>query len=597
MDHEWLGTPRSRSYVLGTGILSIPLIAAAIIVLVCLMAWGLELGRFLLPHIGLAGPGAGKALLAAFAVLCVLLALTLLEAPIILYITIGQGKRIELIKGYFSPFIIGRYFYQFWSGRDGIGDLVERWRQSHGDIDTPLSKELREKFDELLRDDFGFGIYVFPMILLTAIAAIALFAGFYGGLTLAQAPPGPGSFLLGISVDLVTVAAIFGAYTWITSDAITRYYQSALHPSDLYWYALRLVVAVPLGQAIAALTLKGDASIVSAASSGPFLAFVISMFSFERISQILSAIANKALGAQAGTPSERNDLVIKLPGVDETTANRLSAEGITTVAQMAAADPVRTSIRTSLPFDFVLGLIDGALLWNYIGGNLDALRNYGFKGVTSILAYSDAALQKEPSETLHDDYTAAFAASRIAAAAAAAAIANVRTAEAICNAARQKRNDAENTRSAAVNLRNQAAIRASEVPPGSPGYEEAQAALAAANADLVRKADAVNEAESNLSRATAALDDAHKTEAIAGDAADKARARHAAARLALIGPGTLVSDAAKQAKMDESGLRSVMRQIARDDYADFIRQMMWVVPHIGDTTEAAAGGGAAPPKG
>ena len=94
---------------------------------------------------------------------------------------------------------------------------------------------------------------------------------------------------LGLRLDLVSVAAIFGAYTWIASNSITRGHLWTFHPSDLAWYALRLLIAVPLGQAIAQ-TAPGSAT---AGAVGAFLAFVISMFSLDGIKKFLAAAATR----------------------------------------------------------------------------------------------------------------------------------------------------------------------------------------------------------------------------------------------------------------------------------------------------------------
>jgi hypothetical protein len=541
----------------GGGVLSIPLVALGAVILIVVGALGVQIAKLVADRLGIGADH--QALLIAFTLVSVLLALWLLEAPIFSYVTVGQAKRIQLIKGYFSPAVIVRYFDEFWSSRDGFRELIDQWKNSGRTIDAPLEDKLRAKFDELLQDDFGLRIYIVPTVLLTAIAGVVLFFGFQGGIALAQTyaqcPPGSATTCapvgirnsLGIKLDLVSIAAIFGAFTWVASDCITRNYQGALHPSDLGWYALRLVVAVPLGEAIAATSPTG----------GPVLAFVVSMFSFERISQILSSIAGK-MGAPAGTPAERDDLVLKLPGVDEATANRLAAEGITTVSQMGAADPVRTSIRASQPFDFVLALIDAALLWNYVGNKLDTLRTYGFKGVTSLLAYHDYVLKHEtPVDQQVDRYKAARAGVTAAQTAGDAALAVLDGAQDGFIRATNQHGEAETARIAAQNER-------TRDPAAQPKLDQATADKIAADTRLAAARKTLDDAQANVAARRAALDAANQD--------------LSTARAALVGPGQVLADAAKKAGIDESALRNVIEQVVRDDYVDFIRHLMWVVP-------------------
>lgn len=546
----------------GNGILSIPLLALGVVVFVAVAAVGVEAGRAVADWTGIGSDG--QALVTAFTLLCTLLAIWLLEAPVFSYLTVGQAKRIQLIKGYFSPALIARYFDEFWRGREEVSILLDKCEPPGTSSKPEVAAELRTRFDKLLQDDFGPRVYLMPVLALSAVASIVLFFGFSGGIALAQQLAYCGTdaarcsairYPLGIKLDLVSVAAIFGAYTWIASDSITRNHQGALHPSDLGWYALRLVVAIPLGESLSMFLVKAgtDATATGANTLGPAVAFVLSMFSFERISQILSSLATKAVGAPSGTPAERDDLVLKLPGVDEATANRLAAEGITTVSQMGAADPVRVSIRTSLPFDFVLGLIDASLLWNYVGGKLDTLRSYGLKGVSSLLAFRDHGLAHEaPSDRQIADYDAKRKTASGARATADAAAATLALAKNAFLRASMDRARAE-----------QALAQAQLAGPGPE--------LNAATADDITAANALDQAKSGLDAAQVAVGQCAAALEIAlrelGDA-----------RAALVGPGSLLSDAAKKAGMDESALRNVAEAVARDGYADFIRRLSSSAP-------------------
>jgi hypothetical protein len=333
-----------------------------------------------------------------FATVCTFLSLWLILGAAFDYLNVGQAKKIDVISGFYTPDTIADYFEQFWSGRDGFRVLVRNYRTAVGVQKAAAADSLIATFRTLFADDFGLRVYVVPVALLVAVGSIVLFLGYTGGIGLAVAlssglpsPVQP----LGIKLDLVSLAAIFGAYTWVASDVIVRSRQWTLHPSDLAWYALRLLVAIPLGQALA-LTV-GGADVTGATTpatlptgAGAFVAFVVSMFSLDAITNALGTAAKRFGVQMASGADEGNDLIVKLPGVDDVNARALRVEGVNTIAQLVAVDPIRTSMRTGLPFEYVLNLIDGALLWVFVGDKLKQLCSLGLRGASDVLALDEA---------------------------------------------------------------------------------------------------------------------------------------------------------------------------------------------------------------
>lgn len=298
-----------------------------------------------------------------FAAACTFLSLWLIFGAVFAYINLGQKKKLEFISGFYTPDTIADYFDQFWSGRDGVPLLVRRYRDSlSGSQKERYATDLMTKFMDLSQDDYGLRAYVIPIVLLTAVGSIVLFFGYTGGIGLALTL-GTGDSVsplrpLGISLDLVSIAAIFGAYTWVASDAIVRNHQWTLHPSDLAWYTLRMIIAIPLGEALAltvgTVTTVGLAGGVTTnalpSGAGAFVAFMASMFSLDAITTALGTAATRFGLQMSSSAEERSDLVIRLDGVDESKARALKVEGISTIAQLVTIDPIRTSIRTGLPF-------------------------------------------------------------------------------------------------------------------------------------------------------------------------------------------------------------------------------------------------------
>ena len=66
--------------------------------------------------------------------------------------------------------------------------------------------------------------------------------------------------------------------------------------------------------------------------------------------------------------------------------------------QLAAVDPVALSVRTGLPFDFILDLVAQAQAWRYLGTRAEALGKLGLGMALSICRLVDRLAQKPPDE-------------------------------------------------------------------------------------------------------------------------------------------------------------------------------------------------------
>jgi hypothetical protein len=533
--------------------------------------------------------------LLAFTVVCVLLAVLLLIAPVCIYVMVGQNRRLEVIKGYYSSGLIARYFDQFWSGRDGFSDLITRWRNRVRLPPDPLTNlpvingvpltseqvsqiqrsrdeltgHLKQAFSELLKEDFGFAIYMVPLVLLTAVAVIIMYFGFLGGISLAKTwavnsgAANPVAIpLFGIKFDLVSIAAIFGAYTWVTSDSITHNYQSTFHPSDLSWYALRLIIAIPLGEAISMLSLGSGTDLAAKGSSvlpgwGAFLAFVISMFSLDSIVKYLSAAAKKFTNIQPGSAAERDNLVVRLPGVDEETARRLTTEGVSTIAQLVSVDPVRLSIRAGLPFDFVVGLIDAAILWTYVGNKIAIVREFGFKGASNVLLYAE--IRSEKAHDVSMAYVEAETARGTAKSERDVALHALRSAQLAIDTNSDIRTKQQRLQEIDTRL-------------ADPVTNEAEKNVLSDEKQRLERelADIQHALDNRLQIAKAASEDAS---AKYDEALKKAASATETLLNLLKNPGIL-QDLASKAGMTESGFDNIVQQLTQDEYADFIRALM-----------------------
>jgi hypothetical protein len=435
---------------------SLPAIALAVLVLFIVSTKGVDVVGSML-----GGSSHRASAIYGFAAVCTFLSLWLVMAAVFAYLNVGQKKKIEVISGFYTPDTIADYFDQFWAGRDGFRKLVPNYRNATPEFKEAAGKALEDQFKSLFAADYGVNVFIIPILIFVAAGAVVLFLGYAGGLGYAVAvgagtPRQPPVQPFGIDFDLVTIAAIFGAYTWVASDVIVRSHQWTLHPSDLAWYALRMIIAVPLGHALALVagsaTTTNVAGVTIPVGFGAFAAFVGSMFSLDAITTTLTTAATRfGLQMKSGT-EERDDLIVKLAGVDDSKARALTMEGVTTIGQLVTVDPIRVSIQTGLPFEYILNLVNAALLWVFVGNTLHSLGPLGLRGASDVLALDDdwcvanaiaaalAALRKAES-----DLTQAHQASAAAQAALAAAQGQpdaVAYAAAAVDAAGQVRDDA-----------------------------------------------------------------------------------------------------------------------------------------------------------
>ena len=95
------------------------------------------------------------------------------------------------------------------------------------------------------------------------------------------------------------------------------------------------------------------------------LAIMLGAFPTDTLMWILRRRANMLLGLNQET--DQPTKLENLPSVDSATADRIRMEGITSIGQLASADPIAVTIRTGLALGFVLDCLSEALAWYYLG--------------------------------------------------------------------------------------------------------------------------------------------------------------------------------------------------------------------------------------
>lgn len=243
-------------------------------------------------------------------------------------------------------------------------------------------KNANAEFERLYITRYGRHRFVGPATLFFLVCMICMFLFSEAGLAQilivskgVTTPLGNLSCACFISLPPVAAAGIGGAYVWIVADFITQTRRLDFAPSDVLNGALRLAIAAALAYAVV--------GIVKDAVGLP-LAFALGAFPLETVRTILRRFATEKLNLGIGVDDQWSDQIINLDSVDHPIADRLLDADITTIAELAYADPVQLAMRTGLSFDFVVDLVSQALAWAYLDDRLDDLRSAGLRGAMEI---------------------------------------------------------------------------------------------------------------------------------------------------------------------------------------------------------------------
>jgi hypothetical protein len=281
---------------------------------------------------------------------------SLIAYPLIIYIYLGWKRKANDVILSMSPKCAKLYLDTFQTQSVDLGNALEA-------------------FKEFYYSWYGRKYLVVP-IGITMVAAIILSysladTGLFNLNEFNKIPQAAAEY---IHLPAVAVAAAAGAYGFAAWDLIWRTARLNLSPADILGASVRMLIAIPLGYAFAAL-LKDDL--------GPFIAFAAAAFPLQAVIIMLQRLANKQLGVEMGASASK-DQVTELSCVDKVIADRLQDADITTVGQLAYCDPVQICMRTSLSFAFVSDIVAQALAWIYVGNKLADLRPLGLRGAVEI---------------------------------------------------------------------------------------------------------------------------------------------------------------------------------------------------------------------
>ena len=324
--------------------------------------------------------------------LLAVLTTALASAPLIAFLTLGWYVRYREFENSLKCGALSAYLQRFWSKWliDAIngafpGTLattvpstsaaasqvdIKEWC-SQSEDNSQLCDQL---FSHIYHQQYGLVPFVPPYCILVVMvyAASAIVGWVY--MCAPCNSPTAATCLFGLNVPGI-LAAFGGAYFFVASDSVLAVRRRALNVSDIYWYSLRLLLAIPFALIAGAID--------SAGTGATLLTFVIATLPLgEIVKQVRRAAAKNFTTFEAA--KDRPDQLLNLSGVTKSISQALQVEGIESIEQVASADPVTLSIRTGFPFRFTLRLGSQAIVRRHLGDNAAKLLPIGLGDVVPI---------------------------------------------------------------------------------------------------------------------------------------------------------------------------------------------------------------------
>ena len=236
-------------------------------------------------------------------------------------------------------------------------DTKKAYAKAYGD---PSVRKSLENF-------YHWKTYVAPLALTSVIASA------FTAVALAVA----GLPLPGLPEDLVkkmaaapiaVLAGALGAYLFGLDDLVRRHASADLSSSALHTTWVRVAMSSGVGA-----VLHGMSTPLAVAVP---LAFGVGTLP---IASIWAFVREKAkLQADEGKFWEPD--LYRIQGLTKAARDRLIQEEIDSVQRLGCSDPVRLLFRTNIEWNVILDLIDQALLINFVGDKIVALRELGIRG-------------------------------------------------------------------------------------------------------------------------------------------------------------------------------------------------------------------------
>ncbi len=303
----------------------------------------------------------------------ILLFLLLLSLPLGFLFSGWKTRKRSIVDG-FSDDAIQFYFKVF-----------------HPSAATVTAEGWKKRFDEYYNSQFGRVQFVLPLAIFASVGGLLLCWVTHSVLDYrANGAIGDND------LPLLAIMAVMGAYMWVLSNEIAKWYAVTLSPHDIYWWCFRFAVAIPMGYAAKNIFTEQVALPV---------VFFLGAFPTTQLLTFVRRIATQKMGFKDSENGEISELQ-SLQGIDNRKAEQFAQENITTILQLAYCDPIRLTIRTGLGFSYITDCACQALLWIYLQKNVVCLQKCGlrssYEALSLYLEIQDPDTKDEAEQVLRE---------------------------------------------------------------------------------------------------------------------------------------------------------------------------------------------------
>jgi hypothetical protein len=278
------------------------------------------------------------------------------------------------------------------------GQKYDAWRN------CDASKRIEDFECLYFNEDFRAGTshqdYAWPVLLFTMLCGVGWALTFRTILPeFATLPGADGLWPAGFAY------AFIGAYLACLLALIDGFRRYDLDPGHYYAVSYRVMFASFAGYVVTRVPLFDPVAL-------PIVSFAIGLFPLESTWSFITDRAAKTLGAAEPEKHPGAELA-KIQGLtDSRNRQKLIDVGITTIQGLATADPLLLFFQTTLPLRTVVDMIDKAILYLYLGDDVEKLRKHGINGVIELVALAKLA-DRVPAYQGHSNMAPEEALSRV----------------------------------------------------------------------------------------------------------------------------------------------------------------------------------------
>jgi hypothetical protein len=256
---------------------------------------------------------------------------------------------------------------------------VRQWLPSQDPAQTAARELARRHFANLLELGWPRSL-LFATLLAGAVAAVGIGCC---ELLIGHAP----------GIGLGTLAALAGAICWIGNDQVERCRRRDYTPADVASHAMRLVISIPMGAAL---------SSVAAENLAVALSFLLGVFPTTTLIKYGQRFVDRSLNLGDTASTTGAFELEKLQGIGRPEAERLAAEGVRSIVQIAYTDPLALALRANMELDFVTDAVSQALLWCYTTDRLEKVQRLGLRGAVEVKNLRDRLPNEDAASCLRD---------------------------------------------------------------------------------------------------------------------------------------------------------------------------------------------------